>query len=191
MQRWLLSLFIGLSIFIPSKSEALSYDDIMSLRLEVKGLSNQVNHHETDFSLLYDRLKDLENAQDYFHDKLKKYEKENSHDSFKLFDYEKEFSRIKEHTSQLNTLILSQGAKLALLEKQLHQDVAYLKHSLETILHHLGAASSASTDNTYTVKPGDTLSSIAIAKKTSTSEIKFLNKLSSDKIFPGQILKIS
>ena len=48
-------------------------------------------------------------------------------------------------------------------------------------------------DGTYTVKPGDTLSAIALAKLGKASryvEIKKLNGLTTDTIYPGQVLKM-
>ncbi|EGA90081.1 peptidoglycan hydrolase [Planococcus donghaensis MPA1U2] len=45
--------------------------------------------------------------------------------------------------------------------------------------------------NTYTVKSGDTLSSIARLHSTSVSSIQQLNKLSGSNIFPGQKLTVS
>ncbi|WP_445488836.1 LysM peptidoglycan-binding domain-containing protein [Niallia sp. 03133] len=53
--------------------------------------------------------------------------------------------------------------------------------------------SSAANNNTstYTIKSGDTLGKIAAAYKLSISQLKQLNNIQSDLIFPGQQLKVS
>ena len=52
-------------------------------------------------------------------------------------------------------------------------------------------AQEASAASTYTVKKGDTLSFIASKFKTSVSNLKAWNNLSSDIIYPKQVLKVS
>ena len=52
-------------------------------------------------------------------------------------------------------------------------------------------AQEASASSTYTVKKGDTLSFIASKFKTSVSDLKTWNNLSSDIIYPKQVLKVS
>ena len=52
-------------------------------------------------------------------------------------------------------------------------------------------AQEASASSTYTVKKGDTLSFIASKFKTSVSNLKSWNNLSSDLIYPKQVLKVS
>ena len=46
------------------------------------------------------------------------------------------------------------------------------------------------TGDTYTVRPGDTLFSIAQRFGTSVTELVRLNKLTTTEIFPGQVLFI-
>jgi peptidoglycan DL-endopeptidase LytE len=48
-----------------------------------------------------------------------------------------------------------------------------------------------SISNTYTVKPGDRLVGIAKLTNLSVTELKILNKLRFDMIFPGQVLKLN
>ena len=48
-----------------------------------------------------------------------------------------------------------------------------------------------STQGTYTVKPGDTLYSIAKANSLTSTQLKSLNNLTSDTIYVGQVLKIT
>ncbi|MEH7885046.1 LysM peptidoglycan-binding domain-containing protein [Bacillus sp. JJ1609] len=53
------------------------------------------------------------------------------------------------------------------------------------------ATASASTSSTYIVKSGDNLSLIAARHNLSLSELKSINNLKSDVIYPGQVLKLS
>lgn len=48
-----------------------------------------------------------------------------------------------------------------------------------------------SSSNTYTVRSGDNLSTIAARHNLSLSQLKSINNLKSDLIFPGQVLKLS
>ena len=54
----------------------------------------------------------------------------------------------------------------------------------------VGAATTASADNSYTVKSGDTLWGISQANNVSVSDLKGWNDLSSDLIFPKQQLSV-
>ena len=49
----------------------------------------------------------------------------------------------------------------------------------------------ASTSNTYTVRSGDNLSTIASRHQQTVSKLKSINNLKSDLIFPGQVLRLS
>lgn len=49
----------------------------------------------------------------------------------------------------------------------------------------------SSSPNTYTVQSGDTLWEIAVKFKMTVSQLKAANNLSSDTIYPGQVLKLS
>ncbi|WP_394138263.1 C40 family peptidase [Cytobacillus oceanisediminis] len=51
--------------------------------------------------------------------------------------------------------------------------------------------SSQSTNHTYTIKPGDTLSKIALNHNMSLKDLMSLNNLSTTLIFPGQVLKVT
>lgn len=49
----------------------------------------------------------------------------------------------------------------------------------------------ASSQNTYTVQKGDSLWKIAVKFKLTVNQLKAVNNLSSDVIYPGQVLKLS
>lgn len=49
----------------------------------------------------------------------------------------------------------------------------------------------ASTSNTYTVRSGDNLSTIAARHQLTVSKLKSINNLKSDLIYPGQVLRLS
>ncbi|WP_079509265.1 C40 family peptidase [Mesobacillus jeotgali] len=53
------------------------------------------------------------------------------------------------------------------------------------------SAAPVSTSNTYTVRSGDNLSTIAARHNLSLSQLMSINNLKSDLIFPGQVLKLS
>lgn len=53
------------------------------------------------------------------------------------------------------------------------------------------APQSQSTNHTYTIKPGDTLSKIALIHNMSLKDLISLNNLSTTLIFPGQALKVT
>lgn len=53
------------------------------------------------------------------------------------------------------------------------------------------AAPASTSSGTYTVKSGDNLSTIAARHNLSLSQLKSINNLKSDLIFPGQVLKLS
>lgn len=75
-------------------------------------------------------------------------------------------------------------------ENNLTSDTIYIGQTLN-IGENNTSSSASTTTKTYTVKSGDSLWKIANAHNTTITQIKTLNNLKSDTIYPGQTLKIS
>lgn len=93
--------------------------------------------------------------------------------------------------AELQKTVRAQGEANRLQEKQIESVEAAIKSLAKAMQGSFSPSSSKdSSGKTYRVKSGDSLAKIAKECNTTTSELKQLNTLRSDKITPGQELKI-
>lgn len=106
---------------------------------------------------------------------------------------------ILQANSEVGEYIVQSGDNLSTIAKRYGMALSELKalNNLSSDVIHPGQrfkvvqSATATNQSTYTVKTGDSLSTIAKQFGISVATLKQLNQLSSDTIYPGQSLKVS
>lgn len=167
------------------------------LRILVDQMGYQLNHHKMEIDLFHEKLGQLEDNIQKLQSSLSSSKSSNTQEDRRLDTLEKtqaalsfDIKHLKDHLQKTAHSLAGCQNKISEIDKQLSSDIQALKSSLQSMLALLKADTGGSIPKTYTVKTGDSLGQIAIQKKTDIKTLKQLNKLASDKIYPGQSLVI-
>lgn len=155
------SFFLPLLLTLPLAALPMSP---VELRSYLQDFDQEVKRQKLDLELVQEQLSLVE-------EKIGKSSNQ-ALDQARLGTLEKRLSRLE---SDLQSLQKTLDKEMAFLRKQLKSMVDLLDEDDETI---------------YTVVYGDSLGSIAAKFKTSVSQLKQANDLTSDRIFSGQELRI-
>lgn len=156
---------------------------VQELRGVLHEINYKINAQMSDLRLLEERLAKVENKVEHVASKPTSLPKPKRDE-----DLVSDLRLLKKHLEKTQSALATCEKRLNLLDKQLDKDIGALKSSLSSMLTLLKGEERQ--NNCYTVKPGDSLGLIAIRHKTTTKKLQDLNNLSSDTIFPGQILTI-
>ncbi len=149
------------------KKHEYNLSDIKATFIEKQ--KNKLEKALTQLTLLEKRILLLEN-------RLEDFEKDIEQLSYHANESSSAFKQHKEKIVELENKIFSQNKKF--------EDLIKLKSTIQSL------AQSALNYSIYKVKRGDSLDKIAKEFKTSTQQLKNLNKLEDDLIVVGQELKI-
>ncbi len=154
---------------------------LQEMRLSLEQFKYQLHAHESELLIFQERLSELERTLE-----LNRSSASGASES-RIAALEKTQQALFKDFKTLKSELSQTSSTLARLDKQLSQDVKGLKKNLESII---GMLQLESSGGEYVVQSGDSLGKIAIDHKTTTQEIKKLNNLSKDTIFPGQKLRL-
>lgn len=168
---------------------------MQALLAEIEDASSKLSAHETELSLLAERLDEQDT-------KLQKLSPQdgNLQQKIKHLEHEqktlaKTIGVLTATVKDIQNTIQKKLEEIQLNHKQLAQDLRLLRRSLhalveESSLEHTPDFSENVPSHLHIVAPGDTLNKIAAKYNISVAELKKLNKLNSDTIYAGQKLRI-
>lgn len=159
---------------------------VQEMRINLDQLSYKLHGQEVEINLLLERLNKLEERISHLSKNMP------SPLECRIVSLEKahkaliaDFRSLKENIHATNTSLAKCQKKLGEIDHQLSSDIKALKNSLNSMLVLLG-----NDEESYIVKPGDSLGQIALDHKISTKTLKELNHLTSDTIIVGQKLRL-
>lgn len=167
---------------------------MQAILAEIEDASSKLSAHETELSLLAERLDEQDTKlqklapQDGEAKKIKQLDNE-------LKTLAKTVSVLVATVKDIQNSIQKKFEEIQVNHKQLSQDLRLLRRSLHALvedssLEHSPDFSDDVPSHLHIVAPGDTLGKIAAKYNISVSELKKLNKLNSDTIYVGQKLRI-
>ncbi len=176
---------------------------LQELRIQCEGFGHSLHTQKVELEILQEKLQTLETTiatlrqelgspkthPELVKDRLTIFEKRVSTLEKTQESVVSDLKLLKNHFNESSLALTSCQQQLALLEKQLSQEVVSLKNSLHSMIALLQKGESFS-DKAYTVKPGDSLGKIALEQKIDIKRLKELNHLSNDRIFVGQKLQL-
>lgn len=153
------------------------------LRGEFEDIAFALKRHDSEISLIYERLRDLD------------IKSKSSHHLEDKKHFEDEMARLNKEILILKQEVGNNLAKLKTEYQTLNQELRLIRRSLLALVNYSepGVTVDLATQapaNRYTVEKGDTLSGIAKKFRTTPDELKKLNNLNKDTIFAGQKLII-
>lgn len=169
---------------------------LQAVLAEIEDASSKISAHETELSLLAERLDEQDT-------KIQKISSpQEAHLKQKLNYLESEYKTLVKTVAaltaamkELQNLVQQKLEEAKANHKQLSQDLRLLRRSLhalleESSLEHTPDFSDDVPSHLHIVAPGDTLSKIATRYHMTVAELKTLNKLNSDTIYTGQKLRV-
>lgn len=166
--------FIEGAPYVPDLKEQVSYlrNDLKNLEVEFRQLKEHVANQDTTLDVVQEEMTASAESQ------------KNQTLHTRMENLLAEVETIKKHINQLTDAVDANRRKNLEAESRSQS----IQTALNAVSDALGIESPSST--VYTVKPGDSLGSIAQKNRTTISKLKKANNLKSDKIIVGQKLTL-
>ncbi len=166
-----------------SREPEVSMED---LKQQISLIRNSLRNQEVELSKLKEKAQSHDQMVDALVDNV-----ENSTKKLKGLNWNSKFESIQSEIDEIkhnaNKIADAVAADQTKTER-LQENLETIESALTTIMDALGIKNE--NIKVYTVKPGDSLGSIAMKNRTTVSKIKTTNRLKSDKIIVGQKLKM-
>lgn len=171
------------------QTEAVNFpsnEQLLSIQTDLQEASSKMKYFESDLSLVFDRIIEIEKSIKTIEANNKIQEAQKDKDSL-----QQEFVNLKTYVQETQKNINNKLMTAQQANKKLIEEIAAVKKSLTAMLNYLEINESLLLENekkVYVVELGDTLSIISKKLKVSIADLKTINKLSSDRIYVGQKL---
>jgi LysM repeat protein len=185
----MLALLCCAPVAAANRGDALSFiqHEVRNHEQQINAMSQRIESYESGWDIIREQVEALRSSYDHV--------KRSAESSCKnAFDTESLQKNVHSDLKQLHANQEQLRDALAQLQKQQQEQklvIDAMKQAMTALTELLqGEAEAVKPGKIYKVKSGDTLEKIAKQEKTSLSQIKQLNNMSSDKIVVGQKLKL-
>ncbi len=166
-----------------SREPEVSMED---LKQQISLIRNNLRNQDVELNKLKEKAQSHDQMVDSLVDNV-----ENSTKELKGLNWNSKFESIQSEIDQIKNnanKIADAVAANQTKTESLQENLETIESALTAIMDALGIKNEKG--KVYTVKPGDSLGSIAMKYRTTVSRIKRTNSLNSDKIIVGQKLKM-
>lgn len=173
------------------RTEAVNFsanDQLLSIHTDLQETSSKMKYFESDLSLVFDRIIEIEKNIKTIEASTKIQEAQKDTNNL-----QQEFLKLKTYVQETQKNINNKLMAAQQANKKLLEEITAVKKSLTAMLNYLEINESLLLENekkVYVVESGDTLSIISKKLKVSIADLKTINKLNSDRIYVGQKLTL-